>query len=265
MVYAAWLFGLSLLFVVAERLRPRRHMPLFRREFWTDLAYLLINGEYLGLLIGVASVHVIAALDRLLDTIHLRNIFYMGVMANRPLWLQFIVLLFVLDFTQWLIHNALHRVPWLWEFHKVHHSIVDLDWIGNWRFHWFEAVFYKSLLYVPAAFFGFHPAAMFWHAVLATFVGHFAHANLRMDIGPLKYVLNSPQMHIWHHNRADAGPDNHNFALTLSLWDWLFGTAYLPNHDPQRLGFLGMESFPRSLWRQWLVPVGTRLRRRAGG
>lgn len=256
MIYAAWLAGLSLLFLVLERIIPRQPMPVVRRFFWTDLFYLIFNGHYLGLLIGAGSIQVIAALDRSLDLTHLKNVFYLGAMSAQPAWLQFVVLLVVLDFCQWLIHNLLHRVPWLWEFHKVHHSIVDLDWIGNWRFHWIEAVLYKSILYVPAAFFGFGPQAMFGYAILNTLIGHFAHANIRVHIGPLKYLINSPEMHIWHHTHPDSGPPDRNFALTLSLWDWLFRTAYVPpHHDPERLGFTDIESFPKSLWRQLLIPL----------
>jgi len=48
-------------------------------------------------------------------------------------------------------HNLLHRVPWLWTFHKVHHSITTMDWIGNWRFHWMEIVVYKTLQWLPLA------------------------------------------------------------------------------------------------------------------
>src|ERR1043166_5329229 len=44
--------------------------------------------------------------------------------------------------------------------------------------------------------------------------------NLRWRVGWLKYVINSPQVHIWHHNHPDCGPVNRNFALTLSVWDW---------------------------------------------
>jgi sterol desaturase/sphingolipid hydroxylase (fatty acid hydroxylase superfamily) len=260
-IYAAWLFGFSVLFLFCERLMPRRKLKVLRKGIWNDLFYLIVNGEYLGVLIGAIAIYVIAVFDRALDLAHLKEYVYMGVMADRPLWLQFLILLIVFDFCQWGIHNLLHRVPWLWEFHKVHHSITDLDWIGHWRFHWFEAMFYKMMLYIPAAFFGFSAVAMFWYAVVSTCVGHFAHSNLRLRIGPLRYIINSPEMHVWHHNHPSAGPFNKNFGLTLSLWDWLFGTAHVPKHrDPQRLGFDGDETFPRSLWRQLLIPITTRTR-----
>lgn len=255
MVYAAWLFGAGVLFILLERILPRRRIRTLRNGIWNDVFYLVVNGEYLGVVIGAVSIHVIRWFDSGLELAGLRETVYMGVMSGTPLWLQIVVLLVAFDLIQWGIHNALHRVPWLWEFHKVHHSIVDLDWIGHWRFHWFEAVFYKTLLYVPAAFFGFSAAAMFWYAVTATLVGHFAHSNLRLRIGPLRYVVNSPEMHIWHHVHPKSGPINKNFGLTLSVWDWIFGTAYLPRRrDPERLGFGGDERFPRSLWRQLLLP-----------
>lgn len=255
MVYSVWLFGLSLLFVLLERLWPRRRRRLFRRGIGTDVFYIVFNSEYLGVLIGVVSIHVIRALDRTLDLTHLRDHFYLAAMAGTPLWLQIVVLLIVFDFAQWLIHNMLHRVPALWEFHKVHHSVEEMDWIANWRFHWFEAVFYRALLYAPAAFFGFSGAAMFWYGVSSTLVGHFAHSNLQVRMGPLKYVVNSPEMHLWHHAHPDAGPVNRNFGITLSLWDWLFRTVYSPaERDPERLGFTGIETYPRNAAGQALTP-----------
>ena len=245
MVYSVWLFGLSLLFIIAERLRPRRPQRLLRRGIWSDIAYLVFNGEYLGVLVGVLFIPLAGKFD-------------LAVMQGQPFWLQFIVLLLSFDFLQWCIHNLLHRVPVLWRFHKVHHSIVEMDWIGNWRFHWFEVVFYRSLLYIPAAILGFSAPAMFWYGVVNTFAGHFAHSNLAGSVGPLKYVVNSPEMHLWHHNHPDSGPVNRNFGITLSVWDWLFGTAHVPAHDPQSLGFEGIERYPKQLPGQWLAPFWRR-------
>lgn len=256
MVYSVWLAGLSLLFVAWERLLPRRRQPLFRRNWWSDLVYVVFNSEYLGVLIGMASLGVIARLDRTLDLAGLKKYAYLGFMKDQPLWLQFLVFLLAYDFLQWLVHNLLHRVPWLWEFHKVHHSIVEMDWIGDWRFHWFEIVVYRSLLYVPAAFFGMSGAAMFWVGIVNTFVGHFAHANVAVNVGWLKYLVNSPEMHLWHHNHPDEGPVNRNFGLTLACWDWIFGTAYVPvKHDPAKLGFTGIETYPQNVVTQFLKPL----------
>jgi len=72
--------------------------------------------------------------------------------------------------------------------------------------------------------------------------------------GPLmKTLFNSPEMHIWHHS-YDLPEDRRtgvNFGLTLAIWDYLFGTAYIP-HDGReiRLGFPGIEEFPQNFTKQ---------------
>src|SRR6266852_109484 len=254
--YPAWLFGFSLAFLIFERLLPRHPQRLLRRGFFSDLAYLVFNSEYLGMLLGMIAVPVAA---------HLRVHQWLdiGIMRGQPFWVQFPVLVLVMDFSRYLIHNLLHRVPWLWEFHKVHHSIEELDWIGDWRFHWGEMLVYNALLYAPTALLGASAKVALAVGVFDTLIGHFAHANLRWRIGWLKYVINSPQMHIWHHNHPDCGPVNRNFALTLSVWDWLFGTAHLPEHDPARLGFEGIERYPGELPGQWWAPFRALMERNA--
>lgn len=256
MSYTIWLFAFSLLFVALERLRPKRRMAIARPGFWNDLCYLVFNGHYLGVLLGAGTVHVVDALDRILDLAHARAFFYLGLMSDQPLWLQALLLLIVFDLCQWFIHRSLHRIPRLWRFHQVHHSVVSFDWMSNWRFHWFEVVLYKSLLYVPAAVFGFSAPAMFLHALFSTFMGNFSHSNLRASLGPLRYLLNSPDMHIWHHSHPEAGPTDRNFGIVLSLWDWLFGTAYLPRgRDPVKLAFEGIEKYPSTAWGQLWAPL----------
>jgi sterol desaturase/sphingolipid hydroxylase (fatty acid hydroxylase superfamily) len=132
-----------------------------------------------------------------------------------------------------------------------------MDFLGSLRFHFGEILVYKSLLYVPLALLGFDGTALFVIAVVSTAIGHFNHANLRVRMGPLKYVLNGPEMHVWHHAHPSAGPTDVNFAINLALWDWLFGTAYLPPEPgpPRALGFEGIEAFPTDPVRQELWPA----------
>lgn len=111
-----------------------------------------------------------------------------------------------------------------------------MDWLGNWRFHWVEIVVYQLVLYVPATLLGFSGAAAFGCAVIGTAFGHFAHANLRVRIGFLKYIFNSPELHAWHRVHPGHGPQHRNIAITFSFWDWLFHTAHLPAENPKRLG-----------------------------
>ena len=249
MQYSVWLFGFSVLFVLFERIRPRTVRELFRTGVWTDIVYLIFNGHYVGIFVAWLLSNLFQTSPKLLAALN------MQLMASTPIWLQFFVLLISFDFLQWCIHNLLHRVPFLWQFHKVHHSVEQMDWIGNWRFHCFEVFFYQLLLYPFAAALRFDMHAMFWVGVVNTFAGHFSHANVRVNLGWFRYLVNTPQMHAWHHVHPRSGPLNKNFGISLSVWDWLFGTAYMPvNAYPESLGFEGVERYPANPASQFFVP-----------
>jgi thiosulfate/3-mercaptopyruvate sulfurtransferase len=96
-----------------------------------------------------------------------------------------------------------------------------------------------------------------FHAVFGTLIGHLNHANLDWDYGPLKYVFNNPKMHIWHHDYDGDTRTTVNFGIIFSTWDYLFGTAKVPDHPPAKLGFAGVETFPRDFFSQqaWPLPA----------
>ncbi|MDP2316395.1 MAG: rhodanese-like domain-containing protein [Pseudomonadota bacterium] len=246
--YAVALVAISLAVAALEALFPwRTRQRQLRPGLLGDLAHLVFNGHILGvILFGVATTHILPSLDHVLGRAGLTEMVHRGVAQGWPLSVQILVALVAVDFAQWVVHNLLHRVPWLWHFHKCHHSIVDgeMDWIVSFRFQWTEVVVYRTILYFPLAFFGFDPRAVFVHAVLGTLIGHLNHANLDLDWGPLRYVLNSPRMHIWHHDYEGDGRTTVNFGIIFSAWDWIFGTARMPAHPPARLGFRGVEDFP---------------------
>lgn len=256
MTYIGWLLVWSAVFVVLERVWPRdRRQGVFRRGWLTDAAYLVLNGHFLGAWLASASRPLVEVTQTWLSTWVTSVGGHLSIAGAWPWWVQFAVALVAIDFLQWCIHNLLHRVPWLWEVHKVHHSIQDMDWAGSLRFHWAEIVVYKTLQFLPLVWFGFDGSVLFALAVVGTAIGHFNHSNLRWKIGPLRYVLNNPQMHVWHHVHPDAGPINKNFGINLSVWDYLFGTAYVPEQPPERLGFDDIESFPKTLPGQVLYPL----------
>jgi len=229
--YSVFLLFSGVLFTLAERFWPRRPQPVNRPGYGLDIAYALFNAEVVGSLVAIWLGGLYGS-----KFLAWREPLGILTLARQPEWLQLLALLLVKDFLQWGVHNTLHRVPALWEFHKVHHSTEVMDWLSNWRFHWFEIVVYQTVLYLPANLLGLSPTVTFGCAVVSTTIGHFAHANLRWRIGPLKYIINSPEMHIWHHVHPEAGPVNRNFAISIALWDWLFHTAYAPAQAPERLG-----------------------------
>lgn len=251
MDYALWLALVSALVAGLERMAPARpKQTALRRSLPWDIVYLAFNGRYLGVWLAIAFDHTAGPF---LHRSGVDAFVGRGWASGWPVWVQAIVAIVALDFIQWTVHRLLHAVPGLWRVHQVHHSVVngEMDWIVSFRFHWMEAVIYKTVQYVPLALLGFAGEALMVHAVLGTFVGHLNHANLDWGHGWWRYVFNSPRMHIWHHD-ADAAKVR-NFGIILSAWDWLFGTAILPDHPPARLGFPGVEAVPpdfprRSLW-----------------
>lgn len=257
--YLFWLLVVSALCLVLERVHPwRREQKVLRGQFAQDLFWLVFNGHYFGILLAYVAAFLFAWAAPAIH--HAKSL---NLVAAQPLWLQFLVFLLLKDFLEWGIHNLLHRVPWLWEFHKVHHSIEELDWIGNFRFHWMEIVVYQAFTYFPLVILGVDGRVILAIAVVVTLIGHLNHSNLNISWGPLRYVLNSPRMHVWHHDYtwpADR-PHGVNFGIALSLWDWLFGTAYWPDRatapeqQPQQLGFQGIEKFPRGLVARFFYPL----------
>ncbi len=257
--YAIALLAISVAVAALEALFPwRKQQRQLRPGLLGDLAHLVFNGHFLGVVFfGIATTHLLPPIDRLLGSVGLTEAVYRSAASGWPLWAQILVALFAIDFVQWLVHNLLHRVPWLWATHQCHHSIVDgeMDWIVSFRFQWAEVVVYRAILYLPLAFFGFDPAAVFVHAVFGTLIGHLNHANLNWSYGPLRYLLNSPRMHIWHHDYEGGARTTVNFGIIFSVWDWIFGTAKMPDHPPARLGFHGVESFPTDFLGQMAWPL----------
>lgn len=247
--YPFWFIVLGVALTLAERLRPWRQQPLLRPQWRTDVLLATFNGLVLG--------HLLAWMIGVLHRTGVPEWSPTPLLSGLPWWGQFLLVLVVKDFGEWLVHNLLHRVSWLWQIHKLHHSITTMDWLGNMRFHPLEVVVYHTLLWLPLALVMVDWQVVLVLAVVGTFVGHLNHSNLRLDWGSLRYVFSSPRYHIWHHDADPAHPAGCNFAIIFSTWDWLFGTAHFPadREQPQALGFAGMERYPQTLPGRLLWPL----------
>ncbi|GJM29258.1 MAG: hypothetical protein DHS20C17_18930 [Cyclobacteriaceae bacterium] len=252
--YFYWLIGVSLFFLVLEWVKPwRKDQPRFRQDFWLDFFYMFFNFFLFSLIIYNAASDVLVNLFKdFLGIFGIRNLVAIHI-EQWPVWIQLLTLLIIRDFIQWWVHRLLHHVEFLWEFHKVHHSVQQMGFAAHLRYHWMETVVYRTIEYLPLAMIGFGIDDFFIVHIFTLAVGHFNHSNLTINLGPLKYIFNNPQMHIWHH--AEHLPPEHpkgvNFGLTLSLWDYLWGTNYIPyNGRDIKLGFPKVEQFPKTFWKQ---------------
>jgi sterol desaturase/sphingolipid hydroxylase (fatty acid hydroxylase superfamily) len=256
--YFYWLLGLSLAVWLLEIAFPwRKDQSIIRKDFWLDGFYMFFN-FFLFSLIGFNALSNVGVdlFNRLLHTIGVENLVAFQL-HKLPIWTQFVIMFVIADFIQWNIHRLLHKNKYLWEFHKVHHSVEEMGFAAHLRFHWMETIIYKTLQYIPLAMIGFGIQDFFIIHIIAVAIGHLNHANIKISYGPLKYILNNPVMHLWHH-AAEIPKDRYgvNFGLSLSIWDYIFGTAYIPNDNGnQKLGFDGIESFPKTFLKQEIHPL----------
>lgn len=254
--YYFWLAAVSIFVFILERISPwRPKQKVLRKGVWQDIFWLVFNGHYFGLLFAMLVGKLIMAFNTILYNNGLPVPETINLIEGTPLVIQFIIFFLIKDFVEWNIHRLLHIVPFFWEFHKLHHSIEELDWIGNMRFHWMEIVIYKSLSYLPLVVLGVDSNVILLIAIVNTLIGHLNHSNLPISWGPLKYVINSPKMHVWHHDVVVRFRGGQNFGISLSVWDWFFRTAYMPEEgNPDRLGFQGMENYPQNVIGRFFYP-----------
>ncbi len=256
--YFYWLVAISLAVYALELAFPwRKNQPRVREDFWLDAFYMFFNFFLFGLVgwAAVSDVAVRAFSDFLKNVFGVQNLVAVSV-AEWPRWGQLLLLFVVRDFVQWNVHRLLHRSAWLWEFHKVHHSVREMGFAAHLRYHFMETLVYRSIEYVPLAMIGFGIQDFLIVHLFTIVVGHLNHANFYVPLGPLRYVFNSPQMHIWHHAKdLPAGSYGVNYGLTLSCWDHLFGTAWEPRDGRDvKLGFEEVDAYPHGFFSQMARP-----------
>ena len=210
--------------LIWERVAPyRKGLSLFREGFWVDLVwYTLIQSYFLKILI---FDYIIAPLQTRFDWSDLQFV------GRWPLWLQ--VLFFVLthDLYIYLFHRWQHASKWLWRTHEAHHSNKEVDFLAGSRSHAVEILINQTIEFAPIILLGADPAVIPIKALIDAMFGMFIHANIRVKLGPLKYVFNTPHLHLWHH--ANYREVFHaNFSTKFSFFDYLLGTAYDPGHTP---------------------------------
>ena len=263
--YFYGLIAISLVVWLLEALFPwRKNQSLFRKDFWLDTFYMFFNFFILNLIVLIALSNTAAEfLNDILSSIGLSmSSFQLFDSKDLPKWLGLFIFFLVNDFVQWNTHRLLHRFPFLWNFHKVHHSVKEMGFAAHLRYHWMEPVVYNSIRYVPLAIianYSSQEVAIVYFFSIA--IGHLNHANLGWDYGKLKYIFNNPKMHIWHHAKELPKHVSFgvNYGLTLSIWDYIFKTSYVP-HDGRdiELGFKGDEDFPKDFLHQELYPLKTK-------
>jgi sterol desaturase/sphingolipid hydroxylase (fatty acid hydroxylase superfamily) len=207
---------LFLIFVPIEKLFAFRPQKVFRRGFLTDLTHLLVNNVLIA--IGLLAAIVVA----MVPFFWLRNL---DIAASLPPAVAVVIAVAIVFVGQYWAHRLTHQVPLLWRFHSVHHSIENMDWLASARVHPIDQIFTHGAVVIPLYLLGFNGNVFGGVVVFFTLLALFQHANVRLRFPVVRWVINTPEWHHWHH-ALDRDAINKNFGTPVI--DKLFGTAYMP-------------------------------------
>jgi len=172
---------------------------------------------------------------------------HIGLMHLLPaqVWLKAILAFLLLDYTNYIWHILLHKIPFLWRFHLVHHTDLDLDITTSFRFHFGEMI--GSVLFRGAAIvvIGAHPVLVLVYEIAYEAVNQFQHSNVKLPFRlekMLNYLIVTPRMHGIHHSVIRQETDS-NYSIIFSFWDRLHKTIRL--NIPQNAIVTGVPQYSK--------------------
>lgn len=146
--------------------------------------------------------------------------------TNANILLTIIIGVLALDFSSWLVHLVMHKVPLLWRFHLIHHSDTNVDVTTGLRHHpgdsLLRGIFFLLLIFISGA----PMYSVMIYQTLVVLATAFTHANISLPVKldkALSWVLISPNMHKVHHHWKQPYTDS-NYGAVFSIWDRLLGT-----------------------------------------
>ena len=237
-----FLFGCIQIFLIVfvlrawERFTPAEKQESFSKASRADVFYTLIHrlGIFHGMIFIVLSGFFFE-IDSILhdfrfDRLNIES-WWPGV-SSIP-FISFLIYLVLLDFVDYLYHRASHAFNWWWQLHSLHHSqTVMTAWSDN-RNHVLDDIMRASFMAFFALLFGVSPGQFIMLFALSQFIQSWQHANIKVHLGPAKYLLISPMFHRMHHavgygHEAKGKPGvlgGCNFGILFPWWDMLFKTA----------------------------------------
>jgi len=242
------LLGSTLIFIFIEKLFAlRKQQPVFRAEWQTDFHHFIVNHMVVGFILLATNllVHQLfgwAANDGI-----------RGWVAGLNFWVALFLIVLVADLVQYWTHRAYYEVPLLWRLHAVHHSVKSMDWLAGSRQHILELLITRTMVLAPIYVLGFSKEVIDAYIVIVGFQAVFNHANVSVRLGPLRYVIVTPNFHHWHHSQDNEAIDK-NYAAHFAFLDYLFGTAVKADRQwPDKYGVVG-DYVPNGFWKQVKFP-----------
>jgi sterol desaturase/sphingolipid hydroxylase (fatty acid hydroxylase superfamily) len=171
---------------------------------------------------------------------------------NLPLWASIPLALVALDLGNYVAHYYLHRSDLLWEFHKIHHSSLTLDWLATFRSHIVEQIFRRLIAPAALIIVGFPLNSVLIAGGVFIVWAMLNHSNLRLNLGPLETVLITPSLHRVHHLYKTS---EKNLGTIFTFWDRLRGTFVFVETNEKSLFGNGDAVYPQKWLSQLAEPV----------
>lgn len=237
---------------------------VFPRRIWlhpsamTDLRYYFVNVTVMALFFAWIYVSGDWVKDQTIAG--LTALFGPPAKGGEATWLTYlvttVVIVLAVDLGYWIPHWLMHRIPALWEFHKVHHSAEVMTPFTEWRQHPVE--YLMSPLFISTALglaygslaYGMGDAAqeitfLKVNALLMVYfltVVHLRHTHVPLAFTGLAGILIQSPVHHQIHHSTDPKHFDKNLGFCLSFWDWVFGTLYMPRKGEKLEFGVGEES-----------------------
>ena len=254
--------GVAIASLAAWRVRqstPKGFERLLSRDTWfsrsavNDYGLILVNALLMVLVLDQFKPNIVAAT-------HAIRGFLPELAGQSSSWapIAFAAALFIVDdFVRFIMHYLEHRIPALWELHKVHHSAEVLNFMTAERHHPLALLLFQlaaslGVIAVNAAFILLVPGHISATALLGGNIfwvatnligGTLRHSPVWISFGPrIERWLISPAQHQIHHSTSPEHFDR-NFGGSLAIWDRMFGTLYLTSAERERITYgLGDET-----------------------
>ena len=165
-----------------------------------------------------------------------------------PVWLEYGIVIVLMDLLIYWQHVASHHIPALWHFHQVHHADHDLDASSGLRFHPVEICFSMAIKCIAVILLGASPESVILFEIVLNGCAVFNHSNVKLPLWidrVLRMFVVTPDMHRVHHS-VERDETNSNYGFNIPWWDRMFGTYRAqPRGDHADLK-LGLPEYPNS-------------------
>lgn len=238
-----------LLMLLWEALAPRRTPTSGSYRRLNNLTLLGIDVLFMRYLLPLTMVSVAEFTSQ-----HNWGLYHL---LGTNFWLSLISFIIFMDLLIYTQHLLMHKLPWLWRLHRVHHSDLQLDVTTALRFHPLEILLSALLKCLFVTLLGPPVIAVILFAVILNTLAMFNHSNIHIPIWAdhwLRHFFVTPDMHRVHHSVA-LSEQNRNYGFNLSCWDHIFSTYKAQpaiDHQQMQIGLKEIQG-TRATALHWLL------------